>query len=978
MKKLLTLVSVGAVACMSVIASINWNSGAITNLAQGATVTVSSKPAEAQNIVDGDNGTGWQAVAATHKYTQDWVLIDLKSEQTFTDMEIVWEASHCKKYSVYVSSTEIPWTAEQAEEVTKDKDGNDVTTYVDYNKIDATWLEAHTAVATSGNDTEAGYTDNISFTEPQKGQYILIYADEYNNFGSQYGMRIFDVRVANIENRDEITELQLTAEGNAVVGGDPVTVTVAPLNKIGEAVALDKVSNLQLTCDNAAVTIEAAAEAGKYNVSASTYGTYTLTATATADGKTVTGTYSLVVAYNWNGTENIATGKTIQGRVKADTEDPNPPANAVDGNLETYYQYNGEWGGGDGWLLVDLGDVYDIDAIGAYYSTNAGGKCVFGYAVNADAVNAKIAEGTDWVWAANDDATINDGWTFTPELARTANVVTTHKFEKTVLARYIVIKDADNPQGKPCVNEIYVSGTKHEAPKADKIEITLEKGGLVIGETNTVTAAVVDQYGEVMTGETPEITVTGAEYANGTITGNAKGMVTVTAKVGELTAEKSFYVADQDDYCLAGCEITASEGAAADKAPVYDGGKDINAWGADYVLAAAEPAGDHTHWFMVKLAKPYNIDLIAALWEGASPADYNIYLGTSENDLTLYYTEKDKAGLQNYSDRFSGKEMNNIQYIKVETTKNATGYGIKLHDFKVYGTSAVESVPTTVEVSASENNIVTGQAVTLSAKVLDQFGAEMEGQNVTYECSNATIEGNTFTAYAIGDYTVTAKCGNATGKIEINVVADANDKISSDESGTIILNGEPIEKNIFYEGEDAGQAISFGTGTPSVLEVDFKHYLSFQLLVIRWEHSCPTDYTVEATYKNGTTATILTVTGRKDPNTHVSDKIYNSDAATYVLGGTNVANLNDIKSLKFTVTGHLNTDWGGAKLFGITGYGTVGSTATAINDILVDGDTLVNVYTIQGIKVRSNVKAADALQGLPHGLYIVGGRKVVL
>ena len=38
---------------------------------------------------------------------------------------------------------------------------------------------------------------------------------------------------------------------------------------------------------------------------------------------------------------------------------------------------------------------------------------------------------------------------------------------------------------------------------------------------------------------------------------------------------------------------------------------------------------------------------------------------------------------------------------------------------------------------------------------------------------------------------------------------------------------------------------------------------------------------------------------------------------------------------------------------------------------------VVNVYDMQGRLVKSNVKAADSLNGLPRGLYIVGGKKML-
>ena len=50
---------------------------------------------------------------------------------------------------------------------------------------------------------------------------------------------------------------------------------------------------------------------------------------------------------------------------------------------------------------------------------------------------------------------------------------------------------------------------------------------------------------------------------------------------------------------------------------------------------------------------------------------------------------------------------------------------------------------------------------------------------------------------------------------------------------------------------------------------------------------------------------------------------------------------------------------------------------TAVQDALTVGEAdMVNVYTVGGVLLKSNVKAADALEGLPKGAYIVGNKKV--
>lgn len=55
-----------------------------------------------------------------------------------------------------------------------------------------------------------------------------------------------------------------------------------------------------------------------------------------------------------------------------------------------------------------------------------------------------------------------------------------------------------------------------------------------------------------------------------------------------------------------------------------------------------------------------------------------------------------------------------------------------------------------------------------------------------------------------------------------------------------------------------------------------------------------------------------------------------------------------------------------------------GGIVSGIGQTLVDADAPVDVYTLSGVLVRKNVNAAKATQGLPAGLYIVGGQKVLV
>ena len=51
---------------------------------------------------------------------------------------------------------------------------------------------------------------------------------------------------------------------------------------------------------------------------------------------------------------------------------------------------------------------------------------------------------------------------------------------------------------------------------------------------------------------------------------------------------------------------------------------------------------------------------------------------------------------------------------------------------------------------------------------------------------------------------------------------------------------------------------------------------------------------------------------------------------------------------------------------------------TAIREVTDSAEVPVDVYTVSGVKVRSAVMPHEAVNGLPHGIYIVGTRKFAI
>ena len=105
-----------------------------------------------------------------------------------------------------------------------------------------------------------------------------------------------------------------------------------------------------------------------------------------------------------------------------------------------------------------------------------------------------------------------------------------------------------------------------------------------------------------------------------------------------------------------------------------------------------------------------------------------------------------------------------------------------------------------------------------------------------------------------------------------------------------------------------------------------------------------------------------------------------------VVSGTSVFDGKEVHA----ITGRQS--WRGYDIYGNTGYilpveteeiGDLsipldGPLTTGISEAQLNAKTTVDVYTISGVKVRKGVKAANATAGLPAGIYVVGGEKVLV
>ena len=122
---------------------------------------------------------------------------------------------------------------------------------------------------------------------------------------------------------------------------------------------------------------------------------------------------------------------------------------------------------------------------------------------------------------------------------------------------------------------------------------------------------------------------------------------------------------------------------------------------------------------------------------------------------------------------------------------------------------------------------------------------------------------------------------------------------------------------------------------------------------------------------------------------HKSDALVGvmlNDTLKNVVSGTSVFDGKEVHA----ITGRQS--WRGYGIYANTGYilpveteevGDLsipldGPLTTGISEAQLNAKTTVDVYTISGVKVRKGVKAANATAGLPAGIYVVGGEKVLV
>lgn len=305
---------------------------------------------------------------------------------------------------------------------------------------------------------------------------------------------------------------------------------------------------------------------------------------------------------------------------------------------------------------------------------------------------------------------------------------------------------------------VYLAGTS----TLTSLEAKPANGLAKVGEGLAINVTAKDQNGKVMA-EAGEVTYTITPADAGTVVNNvytpAKiGLATIVAAIGEVKAA-AFEVFGYDGENVAlSKDINASKIVAqSDFAPsgtdawhAIDGNEG-SVWQGSATNGGAEDEASRTYdsWFVVDFGAYYDINLVSINFEGACSQEYTVAFSADNATWATAYEYVGNAGVYGHTKLIYGNDLQNntkARYARFKSTKAATQWGMKMFEFKVFGTPWVapaddvkpvmgtaELVSTTfssavIAVTATDNEEVGKYRVVSAAPEYDKTFAPTDGK----------------------------------------------------------------------------------------------------------------------------------------------------------------------------------------------------------------------------------------------------------
>ena len=322
------------------------------------------------------------------------------------------------------------------------------------------------------------------------------------------------------------------------------------------------------------------------------------------------------------------------------------------------------------------------------------------------------------------------------------------------------------------------------------INLTSNTSLMKIGQGYALTAQAKDQNNSNMAAELSwEISPAGAGHVTeGVYYPDLAGNATIRAYSGEVYSNAvNVFAVSSDNLALStnidtdNKIIAQSEFAPGGTSAFYavDGNNGSAYQGsATNGTADDETSRTYTSWFVVDLGIAYDIEAVTIYFEGACAQDYHVDFSSNNTDWVVGYNHVGSAGVNGRTDILSTQLANTtgVRYVKFESTKAATQWGMKIFEFQVFGS---ESASLTKTVSASVNNATMGTA---TVKQNDVVVTEVTtGSTVTF--SAVANDGYVFVDWSNGET-------RATFDTEVDVAMNLTANFRA--LGTVYCNTEVI------------------------------------------------------------------------------------------------------------------------------------------------------------------------------------------
>ena len=325
------------------------------------------------------------------------------------------------------------------------------------------------------------------------------------------------------------------------------------------------------------------------------------------------------------------------------------------------------------------------------------------------------------VSVSDDKATWTPVWTVEGQELAGFPYTQTQKIDKTT-ARYIQFHGTERGTGYGYSFwefRVYLAGES----TFTSLEATPTTNLTKVGDGNAITLIAKDQNGKTMT-DVGEVTYTITPAGAGTITNNVYtpariGLASIVATIGEVSAPAfEVFAYDGENVALSPDINNSKIVAQSDFAPsgtdawhAIDG-NDGSVWQGSATNGTANDDASRTYdsWFVVDFGAEYDVNLVSINFEGACSQEYHVDFSADNATWSLAYNYVGNAGVNGHTKLIYGTDLQNatkVRYARFYSTKAATEWGMKIFEFKVFGT---ESATLTKAVSASVNDAAMGTA----------------------------------------------------------------------------------------------------------------------------------------------------------------------------------------------------------------------------------------------------------------------------